>query len=351
MAAADCADFRMRHGGKTEENKTMRVNKAAGIGLILTLASASHAQGQTQKPVDGYPNKPIRFLVASIPGAASDLVVRLVAPRVQERLGVPLVIENRGGANGVPALNAASQAAPDGYTILLSGNLLVLNGVSGKLSYDIRKTFDPVALLTSQPYVLLAHPALPATTLKELVAYAKAKPGTVNYGSSGLGSVNHLGTALLANRIGVDMVHVPYKGNAQALPDLLSGRIQLLFTSGPSATPHIKSGKARPLVISSLDRSSAFPDVPSVSESGVKGFDVTNSYSVYVPAGTSAAIQSLLNREFTDAVNAPDVKARLAPHGVEFGSGASPAALKEAYLKEYETWANFLKTSGLKLHE
>jgi tripartite-type tricarboxylate transporter receptor subunit TctC len=198
---------------------------------------------------------------------------------------------------------------------------------------------------------LLANPALPASSLKELVAYAKSKPGLVNYGSSGLGSVNHLGTALLANRTGTDMVHVPYKGNAQALPDLLSGRIQLLFTSGPSASPHIKTGKAKPLVISSLNRSSAFPDIASVSESGVSGFDVTNSYSVYVPAGTSAAIQSMLSREFTDAVNAPEVKAKLAPDGVEFGTGMSPTALKEIYLKEYDTWFNFLKTTGLKLND
>ncbi len=319
--------------------------------LTLALAATAHAQGPAQKLADGYPSKPIRFLVASIPGAASDVVVRLVSPRVQDRLGVPLIIDNRGGANGTPALNAAAQAAPDGYTILNSGNLLVLNGVSGKLPYDIRKTFEPVALLTSQPYILLAHPALPASSLKELVAYAKSKPGLVNYGSSGLGSVNHLGTALLANRTGTDMVHVPYKGNAQALPDLLSGRIQLLFTSGPSASPHIKTGKAKPLVISSLNRSSAFPDIASVSESGLSGFDVTNSYSVYVPAGTPAAIQSMLSREFTDAVNAPEVKAKLAPDGVEFGTGMSPTALKEIYLKEYDTWFNFLKSTGLKLND
>lgn len=331
----------------------MSIGKLAGLGLMFTLgiASVAHAQGQAQKGLEGYPNKPIRFLVASIPGAASDVVVRLVAPRVQERLGVSLVIENRGGANGVPALNAASQASPDGYTILLSGNLLLLNGVSGRLPYDVRKTFDPVVLLTSQPYLLLVHPSLPVTTFKELVAYAKSRPGTVNYGSSGLGSVNHLGTALLASRTGVDMVHVPYKGNAQALPDLLSGRIQLLFTSGPSATPHIRSGKARAVAISSLNRSSAFPDIPSVSELGVKGFEVTNTYSVYAPAGTSPAIQSLLNREFTDSVNSAEVRAKLAPHGVEFGSGTSPAALRESYLREYEIWANFMKSTGLKLNE
>lgn len=319
--------------------------------LILIFAGTTHAQVQAQKGPDGYPNKPIRFLVASIPGAASDVVVRLVAPRVQERLGVPLVIENRGGANGVPALNAASQASPDGYTILLSGNLLLLNGVSGRLPYDVRKTFDPVVLLTSQPYLLLVHPSLPATTFKELVAYAKSRPGTVNYGSSGSGSVNHLGTALLASRTGVDMVHVPYKGNAQALPDLLSGRIQLLFTSGPSATPHIRSGKARPLAITSLNRSSAFPDLPSVSELGVKGFDVTNTYSVYAPAGTPASIQALLNREFTDSVNSSEVRSKLAPHGVEFGNGTSPAAFRASFLREYEAWSHFMKSSGLKLND
>ena len=316
----------------------------AGLAFGLCAAVA-----QAQKLQDGYPGKPIRFLVASIPGAASDVVVRMVSPKVQERLGVPLVIENRGGANGIPALNAAAQSAPDGYTILNSGNLLVLNGVSGKLSYDIRKTFEPVALLTSQPYILLAHPELPASSIKELVAYAKAKPGVVTYGSSGLGSVNHLGSALLANRTGTDMVHVPYKGNAQALPDLLGGRIHLLFTSGPSATPHIKTGKAKPLAISSLNRSSAFPDIPSVSESGVSGFDVTNAYSVYVPTGVPQPIMLLLGKEFTDAVNAPDIKAKLAPDGVEFGQSKPLAVLKESFLKEYATWDAFLKSSGLQL--
>ena len=325
----------------------LKANFPACLGLAFALCQAGTAHAQ--KLPDGYPSKPIRFLVASIPGAASDVVVRLVSPRVQERLGVPLVIENRGGANGIPALNAAAQSAPDGYTILNSGNLLVLNGVTGKLSYDIRKTFDPVALLTSQPYVLLAHPGLPASNITELVAYAKSKPGAVSYGSSGLGSVNHLGTALLANRTGVDMVHIPYKGNAQALPDLLGGRIHLLFTSGPSASPHMKSGKAKPLAISSLNRSGAFPDIPSVSESGVSGFDVTNSYYVYTPVGVSQPIMLLLGKEFTDAVNAADVKAKLAPDGVEFGQGRPPAALKEAYLKEYDIWDSFIKASGLKL--
>lgn len=327
----------------------LKANLPACLGLAFTLFNAGPLHAQAQKLADGYPSKPIRFLVASIPGAASDVVVRLVSPRVQDRLGVPLVIDNRGGANGIPALNAAAQSAPDGYTILNSGNLLVLNGVTGKLSYDIRKTFDPVALLTSQPYVLLAYPGLPASNIKELVAYAKSKPGAVSYGSSGLGSVNHLGTALLANRTGVDMAHIPYKGNAQALPDLLGGRIHLLFTSGPSASPHLKSGKAKPLAISSLNRSSAFPDIPSVSESGVSGFDVTNSYSVYVPAGVSQPVMVLLGKEFADSVNAPEVKAKLAPDGVEFGQARPPAALKDAFLKEYNTWDSFLKTSGLKL--
>ena len=326
-------------------NKTGAV---LGAMLACLWAGVPQVQAQAQKGAEPYPNKPIRFLVASIPGAASDVVVRLVAPKVSERLKQQLVIENRGGANGIPALNAAAQAAPDGYTILNSGNLLVLNGVTGKLSYDIRKVFDPIVLLSSQPYILIAHPSLPVSSVKELVALAKAKPGAIAYGSSGLGAVNHLGMALLANRTGTDMVHVPYKGNAQAIPDLLSGRIQLLFASGPSAAPHIKSGKVRPLGVSSLNRSTAFPDHPTVSET-VSGFELTNSYSVYAPAGTPQAMLQLLNKEFTDAANAPDVKAKLTPDGMEMGPGTSPAALKQAYLKEYEVWDNFIKASGLKL--
>lgn len=326
-------------------NKTGAV---LGAMLACLCAGVPQAQAQAQKGAEPYPNKPIRFLVASIPGAASDVVVRLVAPKVSERLKQPLVIENRGGANGIPALNAAAQAAPDGYTILNSGNLLVLNGVTGKLSYDIRKAFDPIVLLSSQPYILIAHPSLPVSSVKELVALAKSKPGAISYGSSGLGAVNHLGMALLANRTGTDMVHVPYKGNAQAIPDLLSGRIQLLFASGPSAAPHIKSGKVRALGVSSLNRSTAFPDQPTVSET-VSGFELTNSYSVYAPAGTPQAMLQLLNKEFTDAANAPDVKAKLTPDGMEMGPGTSPAALKQAYLKEYEVWDTFIKASGLKL--
>jgi tripartite-type tricarboxylate transporter receptor subunit TctC len=316
-------------------------------GLLSALALAcigAHAQ-----QAENYPNKPVRLIVSSIAGSANDVLVRLAAPKVADRLGQAMLVDNRGGANGIPALNATAQAAPDGYTIMSAGNLLVLNGVLKRVSFDIRKALDPVAQLSSQPYILLAHPSVPANTLKELIAHAKSKPNAVVYGSSGLGAVNHLGTALLANRAGVEMVHVPYKGNAQAITDLLSGRIHLLFASGVTATPHLKSAKLKAIVISGAKRSPAFPDIPTVAESGLPGYEVTNAYFMYVPAGTPAGISQLLNKEFTDAVNAPDVRAKLAPDGIDPGERQSLAALKDAYVREYATWENFLKTTGLQL--
>ncbi len=321
----------------------------AHISLAVILSFGCVATASGQRLAETYPSKPIRLIVSSTAGSTNDMFARLVAPKVAERLGQTIVVDNRGGANGIPALNATVQASADGYTIMSAGNLLVLNGVLKRVSYDIRKRLEPVAQLSSQPYLLLAHPSLPVTSVKELVDYARGKPGSVSYGSSGLGSVNHLGTALLAIRTGIELVHVPYKGNALALPDLLAARIQLLFATGASAAPHLKSGKVRALAISGATRSSAFPDVPTVAEAGVPGFAVTNAYFLYVPAGTPRAIGELLNREFGDAVHAPDVRAKLAPGGIDAGERRSLAELKEIYAREYATWENFLGSTGLKL--
>ena len=335
----------MIHGSHSKPAR----RSAASAWLSLCLLLASMCSASAQRPPDGYPDKPVRLIVSSIAGSTNDVFARLVAPKVAERLGQTIVIDNRGGANGIPALNAIAQASPDGYTVMSAGNLLVLNGVLKRVPYDVRKALDPVAQLSSQPYLLLAHPTLPANTFGEFLAYAKSKPGAVSYGSSGLGSVNHLGTELLAMRAAIAMVHVPYKGNAQAILDLVSGRIHLLFATGVSAAPHLKTAKLKALAISGAKRSAAFPDVPTVAESGIPGYDVTNAYFLYVPAGTPAGIGELLNREFTDAVHLPDVRAKLAPGGIDPGERRSLAALKGLYLREYDTWDSFLKTSGLKL--
>lgn len=317
--------------------------------VLLSLSSLSIGAAQGQQTAGTYPNKPLRLIVSSTAGSANDALVRLVSPKLAERFGQSIVVDNRGGANGIPALNATVQASPDGYTVMSAGNLLVLNGVLKRVNFDIRKALAPVAQLSSQPYILLAHPALPASSLGELIAYARSKPAAVIYGSSGLGSVNHLGTALLASRAGIEMTHVPYKGNALAIPDLLGGRIQLLFASGVSAAPHLKSAKLKAIAISGAKRSAAFPEVPTVAESGISGYEVTNAYFVYVPAGTPGSISQVLNREFYDAVHAPDVRAKLAPSGIDAGERQSLEALMQAYLREFQAWETFLKTSGLKL--
>jgi len=311
--------------------------------------SAIPGAAMAQASRDAYPSKPLRLIVSSTAGSANDVLARLVVPRISERFGQTIVVDNRGGANGIPALNATAQAVPDGYTIMSAGNLLVLNGVLKRVSFDIRRVLDPVAQLSTQPYLLIAHPSVPASTVKELIAYAKAKPGSLSYGSSGLGSVNHLGTALLISRAGIDLVHVPYKGNALAIPDLLAGRIQLLFANGVGAAPHLKSGKAKAIAISGAKRSQAFPDLPTVAESGLSGFELTNSYFMYVPSGTPLRIRELLNREFGDAVHAPEVRAKLTPSGMDPGERHSLAALRAIYEGEFATWESFIKSSGLKL--
>ena len=320
-----------------------RVAMSATLAMVM-----SRSDGFAQTP-GAYPTKPIRLIVSSTAGSTNDMFARLIAPAIAQALGQNVVVDNRGGANGIPALNATAQAAPDGHTVMSAGNLLVLNGVLNRVAFDIRKAVDPIAQLSSQPYLLLTHPSLGVNSVKELVAYAKAKPGAIAYGSSGTGSVNHLGTALLSTRSGIDLVHVPYKGNALAILDLLSGRIQVLFATGATAAPHLKSAKIRALAISGAQRAPAFPDVPTVAESGIPGFDVTNAYVLYAPAGVPAPITQLLNRLFADAVHAPEVRAKLAPAGIDAGERRSLAELREQFLRDYTTWDQFIKSSGLKL--
>ena len=352
---ASSRDSRMRLPSMRSEkphrftrSPAVRASALAAILCVLEY-SGGIAAALAQPAASAYPNKPIRLIVSSTAGSTNDMFARLIAPKVAERLGQNVVVDNRGGANGIPALNATAQAAPDGYTIMSAGNLLVLNGVLNRVGYDIRKALDPLAQLSVQPYLLLAHPALAANTVKELVAYAKSKPGAIAYGSSGQGSVNHLGTALLAARTGIELVHVPYKGNALAVLDLVGGRIQLLFATGATAAPHLKTAKLKALAISSARRSAAFPEIPAVAESGLPGFDVTNAYFLYAPAGTPPAIAQRLNQEFADAVHAPEVRAKLAPAGIESGERRTLADLKQNLLREFATWEDFIKSSGLRL--
>lgn len=324
----------------------------SSLPLLLLLVCASTASQAQPKPgplADNYPNKTIRVLVSSAAGGGNDVVARAMSQKLSERVGHAVVVDNRAGGNGVIAMDTLAQAAPDGYTLLNTGNLLVLNGVQKKVSYDVRTSFDPLAQLTLQPYLMVVIPSMPVGTVREFIAYAKGKPGALNYGSSGVGSVNHLGTELFSSTTGISMVHVPYKGNAQAFTDLISGRIQLVWANGLSSGPFIRSGKLKGIAVAGLKRMQALPDLPTVAESGVPDFEMGNSYYLYAPAGMPRPIVTALNRELIQIMNTPDMKERLATDGAEPGMSGTPAELKSRFVKEYALWESFLKTSGIKL--
>lgn len=320
----------------------------AGLLALTCVATMARASDPAAARLPGsYPHKPIRILVGSSPGGGTDLVARLVGQRLAESWNATVIVENRAGGSGVISMNILAQAAPDGYTISIAGNSLILTGAQGKLPYDIRAAFDAVAQLTSQPYLLVISPALPILSVRDLVAYAMGRPGAINYGSSGTGSVIHLGTELMNAMAGVKMTHVPYKGVSPALLDAVRGQIQMLLANGIAAAPHLKSGRLKAIAVTTRHRTRLFPDLPTIAESGVPGFELSNMYGVYSPSGVPRPILSALNREFGRIVNSAEVKERLAADGAEAAEPGSPAQFRNLYLSEIEKWAGFIRNSGL----
>ena len=316
------------------------------MACVVVMAHA----GQPEPRLPGnYPNKPIRILVGSSPGGGTDLIARLVGQKLAESWNATVIVENRAGGSGVISMNIMNQAAADGYTITVAGNSLILTGAQGKLPYDIRTAFDAVAQLTSQPYLLVVSPALPVASVKDLIAYAAGRPGALNYGSSGAGSVIHLGTELMNSMAGVRMTHVPYKGIGPAILDALRGQIQMLLCNGIAAAPHLKSGRLKAIAVSTRERTRLFPDLPTIAESGIPGYDLNNMYGVYSPSGLPQAVIAALNREFGRIVNSPGVKERLAADGAEAAALHSPAQFRNLYLSEINKWAKFIKSSGIQL--
>jgi len=314
-----------------------------------TLSTVAVAQEKPGPLVGSFPSRALRVLSSTAAGGANDVTARAVGEKLSPRIGQAVVVDNRPGGNGVIAMEALRQSAPDGYTLLSSGNLVVLNGVGNRVNYDVRKAFDVAVQMTSQPYFLVVPPATPIKTVKELIAQAKASPGTFNYGSSGIGSVAHLGFELFQSATGTTLEHVPYKSNALALPDFMSGRLQLLFVAGAGSAPLIRSGKMRALGVASAKRMAAFPDVPVIAESGVPGFEMSNAFYLYLPAGVPQNLQDALNRAVNQVVNLPEMKERFAADATEPGSGASPAALKKAFIAEYDMWDALIKKKGISL--
>lgn len=310
--------------------------------FVTTLSlSAAHAAD--------YPARPIRILVGFQPGGGSDIMARAAGQKLAERWNMPVVADNRPGAGGTIAMEIGHKAAPDGYTLLiLSGSLVTNATLVTRVAYDLRNAFAPITQLTSQPYVLLEHPAVPAKTVRELIAYAKANPEKLNYASSGTGSSAHLGMELFKSMTQTKMEHVPYKGSGPALIELLGGQVQLLLASAISSAPHLNSGKLRALGVTSGKRSPNLPQLPTIAESGVAGYDVTGWYGIVAPAGTPVAIVRKLSDELGRAMHTQEVTEKLAADGTEALTG-TPEEFRATITREIDKWTQLVKTTGLKL--
>ena len=321
-----------------------KVTATIGCALLATAGSVVAAA-----PVDAqYPAKPIRVIAAFPPGGGVDIVARAVSERLSARLGQSLVVDNRPGAGTTIGTELAVKSAPDGYTLLVGpiGAALIAQ-IYDRKSFDLRRDLAAISKIGFGTIVLVVPPSLGVTSVKELIALAKAKPGQLTFASSGTGSNIHLTGEMFKQRAGIDIVHVPYKGSALLLPDLIEGRISMALDSMPAHLPHIKSGRLRALAVASLQRSAQLPDVPTISEAGVPGFQSNTDYALYAPAGTPQAIVARLNRETVAALAEPDLKARLAALGIEV-SGSTPEALRAEVFAEFDKWAKVLKEGNIR---
>jgi len=316
---------------------------AAALFIAVAFSGGAAAQA--------WPEKPVRFVVGFTPGGPSDILARALGQKLAELWAQQVVIENRPGAGGNIAAELVAKSAPDGYTWLLGNNSILATNPSlyARLAYDPLRDFAPVALVAIQPNILVVNPAVPAASVKELIALAKARPGQLNYASSGSGAAAHLAAELFKTMAGVDMVHVPYKGAQPALTDVIGGQAQLMFATSASVIPYIKAGRLRALAVTTSRRSPAVPDLPTVSEagaeSGLRGFEAVTWHGVVVPRATPAPLIERLNADIARALAARDLRERLESLGAELASG-SPADFADYIARETPKWAKVVKDSG-----
>ena len=322
-----------------------RMTALAVASVLGTFALGASAQ---QKLPD-YPKKPVRIIVAAAPGGGIDILSRAAAQILTDHWGQPVVVDNRAGGGSVIAMDLVAQAAPDGHTLLaVTSSTLVLVGAQKRVAYDIRKAYEFVLPMSTQSYVLFVHPSLPIKTVADLVAYAKAKPNSISFGSPGVGSTAHVGTERFAAMAGIRMTHVPYKGAAPALLDLVAGQIQLLVTSTVSGGAHLRSGKLRALAVTGPKRVPSLPDLPTVAESGVPRYQMTNSYSLFAPARTPQPIVLHISKLVGDGMRAPQMAQRLAADGSEPGERMTPEQFKAEIVREYAEAEKLVKQLDLK---
>jgi len=319
--------------------------KAATVAAALACSCFIGTAAAQQKPA-GYPTKSVRVLVGSPAGSGSDVMTRAVAQKLSDRLGQSVIVDNRAGAAGAISLQLAVQAAPDGYTLATLSAQNVTAMLLGTVTTNIPKELTPVTLMISQPYLLVATPSLPAGSVKEVIALAKAKP--LVYASSGVGSVVHLGMELFKSMAGVEMTHIPYKGSGLSMIDLMSGRVQLAITNTLTATPLVRGGKIKAIAITSPKRVQAMPELPTIAESGVPGYELRSWYGMLAPNGTPAPLVLMLNREIGAVMGASEVKERLAADGAEAAPANTPAQFRDLINSEIVRWGKIIKSLGLK---
>jgi tripartite-type tricarboxylate transporter receptor subunit TctC len=295
-----------------------------------------------------YPSRPLRVVVPFAPGGAVDLVARTVAPKLSEALGQSVVVDNRGGAGGTVGTDIVAKARPDGHTLLVASMGVAVNAVLyPKLPYDTLKDLAPVTTLGEQPNVVVVHPSLSASSVGELVAMARARPGQINYASGGIGSNSHLATLLFLQMAKVEMLHVPYKGLGPAISDLVGGQVQLAVSNVSTALPHVKSGRLRLLAVTSARRFPLFPDTPTVDEAGVKGYESSGWYGMWGTAGTPSSVLAVLNKVVTKILDTPAIKEQFGAQGLQ-PIPTSPEAFGKRLREEIRKWGPVVRASGAK---
>ena len=318
--------------------------------LVATLLAALCAAGPVA--AQPWPSKPVRIVVPYPAGGSGDIVARLVAQKMSEGFGQQFVVDNRAGANGNIGTDVVAKSTPDGYTLLVATDIqfAISPALGAKLPFDPGRDFNAVSLIAFVDLVLAAHPSLPANNVQELVALAKSRPGTINYASTGPGSTHHLSIELLKLRGGINLVHVPYKGAGQALPDLISGQVQLMQLGIPQTLPHLKSGRVKALGVGSARRLAVLPDVPTVAEQGFPGYEANNSWCLYAPAGTPKDVIARLHAEVVRIVTLADVRERFAASGLE-PVGSTPEQLNARMREDRARWEKLIREAGIRVEQ
>jgi tripartite-type tricarboxylate transporter receptor subunit TctC len=311
---------------------------------LSALAMALPAWSQTQ----AYPQKPVKVVVAFTAGGTTDILARTVTQQLSEKLKQPFVIDNKPGAGGNLGTELVVRSAPDGYTLIVNsvGPIAVNPTLYGKLPYNPLTDLVPIVQIADVPNVLVIHPSVPANTMEELIAYAKANPGKLNYGSTGIGTSSHLSSFMLSKRVGFEATHIPYKG-ADALKDLLAGRIQFMFATIPSVMTHITAGKLKPIAVSSLKRSRSMPEVPTVVEKGFPQFEAGSWFGFFAPKGTPDAVISMVNKAVNEILQVPAIEQQMIAQGAD-PAGGTPAQFGQFVQREHDKWRVIVRDSGAK---